>query len=66
MGPTSARIESLCATHGVPVLEAQEYWAERAAIRQYDGGLSRDAAESAALGDLEVWAKLWTALRGRK
>jgi hypothetical protein len=62
MSPTSARIEWLAATHGVPPDEALEYFLERAAIREYEGGLSRDAAENAALGDTEVWAKLWISI----
>jgi hypothetical protein len=63
MSPLSTAIERFAADHGVPVLEAQEFWAERAAIREYDGGLSREAAESAALQDVEVWAKLWKQLK---
>jgi hypothetical protein len=64
MSPLSNAIESLAARYGVPVLEAQEHWAERAAIREYDGGMSREAAEAAALADTELWAKLWIALKG--
>lgn len=63
MSPSSARVESLCATYGVPPLEALEYFLERAAIRQYEGGQSREVAESGALTDTEVWAKLWIALK---
>ena len=64
MGPLSDAIERMAARYGVPVLEAQEYWAERAAIREFEGGMSREAAESAAVGDTEVWAKLWIQLKG--
>lgn len=63
MSPTSDQIERLAARYGVPVLEAQEFYLERAAIREYDGGLSRDAAETAALEDVEVWAKLWLSVQ---
>jgi hypothetical protein len=62
MSPISTAIESFAATHGVPVLETLEYFEERAAIREYEGGLSRQEAETAALGDLELWAKLWKAV----
>jgi hypothetical protein len=31
--------------------DAYEWFAERAAIRQYDGGLPRERAEAAALAD---------------
>lgn len=55
MSPTSARIESLASTHGVAPLDALEYYLERAAIREYDGGMSRNDAETAALADVEQW-----------
>lgn len=55
-------IESLIARHGVPALEAMEFFLERAAIREFEGGMSREDAETAAIGDLEVWAKLWISL----
>lgn len=64
MSPTSNAIERLAATRGVPVLEAQEFWAERAAIREYDGGVSREAAERGALEDLEIWVALWIQIKG--
>lgn len=64
MSPLSDAIERLAARYGVPVLEAQEFWAERAAIREYEGGVSREDAEQAALGDAELWAKLWVTVKG--
>jgi hypothetical protein len=64
MSPLSNSIESLAARYGVPVLEAQEHWAERAAIREHDGGMSREDAEAAALTDVEVWAKVWVSVKG--
>lgn len=64
MSPTSEAIERMSARYGVPVLEAQEFWAERAAIREHDGGMARDDAETAALADLEIWARLWVQLKG--
>jgi hypothetical protein len=35
--------------------DAQEYFQERAAIRQFDGGLSRLQAERLALQDVREW-----------
>lgn len=64
MSPISDAIERMAQRYGVPVLEAQEFWAERAAIREYDGAMTRDAAELAAVGDVELWAKLWVQLKG--
>jgi hypothetical protein len=34
--------------------DAAELWHERAAIREYDGGLPRDEAEALALGDVAL------------
>jgi len=31
-----------------------EWWAERAAVREFDGGLTREAAELAAFDDLRL------------
>lgn len=64
MSPTSETIERLAARHGVPAPEALEFFLERAAIREHDGGMSREAAETAALEDLAVWVKLWIQLKG--
>lgn len=36
---------------------AQEYFQERAAIRQYDAGLPRAQAEALAWSDLQRWMK---------
>jgi hypothetical protein len=55
MSPTSNLIESMAARHGVPATEATEYFLERKESRHGD--------ESAALADLEVWCKLWAALK---
>ena len=55
MSPTSARIESLAAERGISPLDVLEFYLERAAIREYDGGLSRTDAETAALADVEQW-----------
>lgn len=63
MSPISTAIESFAATHGVPVLEAQEFWLELCSIREYEGGLSRQEAEAAALEDLGVWARLWKSVK---
>jgi len=45
------QLSSLATKHGVPLDRLCEEWSERAAIRQYLGGLSRSAAEDAAIGD---------------
>lgn len=55
MSPTSALIETLAATRGVPFAEATEYFLQRLEVRKGD--------ESAAISDLEVWCKLWIALK---
>ena len=39
---------------GIDVDAALEQWAERAAIREFEGGLSRKDAEREALDDLRV------------
>jgi hypothetical protein len=62
MSPLSDAIERMSVRYGVPVLDAQEFWAERAAIREYEGGLSRNDAETAAIDDTETWARLWISL----
>jgi hypothetical protein len=56
-------IEELAKQHGVPELELLEFFLERAAIREYDAGMTREAAETAALEDARVWAQLWKATR---
>jgi hypothetical protein len=60
MSPTSDRLELLASVHNRPVLEVQELFNERAAIRQYDGGLTRADAESAALQDVERMLEEWS------
>ena len=37
--------------------DAQEYFQERAAVRQYDGGLPRAQAEALAWQDLQRWLR---------
>jgi hypothetical protein len=64
MSPASETIERLAKARGVPVLEAMEFFLERAAIREFEGGMSRSEAELAALSDLELWVKLWIQLKG--
>lgn len=64
MSPTSEAIEKLAVSSGVPVLECLEFFLERASIREYDGAMSRDAAEAAALDDARLWVKLWIQVKG--
>lgn len=51
---------------GVPVEEVLEYWNERAAIREHEGGLSRTDAEAAALDDVRAFVALSVAGEPRK
>lgn len=53
MSDISNRLEHLAELHCVPILTIQEWWAERASIREYDGGMSRADAERAAVLDVE-------------
>ena len=39
---------------GIDISAALEHWGERAAIREFEGGLSREDAERAALDDLRA------------
>jgi hypothetical protein len=55
MSPTSNRLESLAATHSKSPADVLEFWLERASIREYCGGQSRQAAELAAMADVEQW-----------
>jgi hypothetical protein len=64
MSPISNRLERLAQQYGCPELEILEFFNERAAIREYDGGLDRESAEAAAVEDTEIWAKLWIQLKG--
>jgi hypothetical protein len=53
-------LELLASVHNRPVLDVLELFNERAAIRQYDGGLTRADAESAALQDVERMLEEWS------
>lgn len=44
---------ALAARHGLKAADLVEAWAERAAIRQYVGGFTRQGAELWAIGDVE-------------
>ena len=52
MSSVSSRIEALAETHCVNPLVILEWWLERAAIREHDGGYSRTEAERLALADV--------------
>ena len=47
------RLESLAALHQRSPLDITEWFLERAAIREYEGGYSRAEAERLALEDIE-------------
>jgi hypothetical protein len=53
MSPASARIERWATTHGVSAAVALEMFLERVSIMRESGGLSEQAAEIAALADME-------------
>jgi hypothetical protein len=40
---------------GRPVDDVLEWWGERAAIREFEGGQPRATAEVDALGDVRAW-----------
>lgn len=48
-------LERIAATSGRNTLDVLEFFLERAAIRQYDGSLSRDEAELGAMDDVRKW-----------
>jgi hypothetical protein len=66
MSELSAAIERLAAESGAPVLEVQEYWAERASHREYDANMTREDAEIAAVEDVKIWIALWNTPGVRK
>jgi hypothetical protein len=50
--------ESIANLTGRTVAEVDEAWSERAAVRQYLGGLERAEAEREARGDVErMWLR---------
>lgn len=65
MSPTSHRLELLASLHSRPVLEIQEFYLERAAIREHDGRFTRELAEQHALEDVERWLE-WERLCSKR
>ena len=61
MSSVSAKLETLAETHCINPLHILEWYLERAAIRQYEGGLSRAQAERLALQDVEDELNGWAA-----
>jgi len=55
MSPISTRLEALAELHCVDPLDLLEFHTERSAIREHDEQISRDAADLAALRDVEDW-----------
>ncbi len=53
MSPISDRIEALAELHCIDVLTLQEWFLERASIREFDAGIPRAKAEQLALQDVE-------------
>jgi hypothetical protein len=49
------RIEQLAALNDMSALDLLEAFLERAAIREYDGSVTRAEAERGAIADLESW-----------
>lgn len=54
MSSVSAKLETLADRHQRNPLHILEWFLERAAIRQYEGGHSRAEAERLALADVEA------------
>jgi hypothetical protein len=52
--PDEALVDQYARLFGVDSAEAREIWHERAAIRQYLGGMDRGDAEAAAMVDLQA------------
>ncbi len=48
-------VRTLARRFGVDEEHLVERWSERAAIREYDGGMSREDAETSALADVRRW-----------
>lgn len=55
MSSVSAKLEALAELHGLNPLHVLEWFLERAAIREYDGNVSRAEAERGAMADVEEW-----------
>ena len=53
MSSVSQKLEALATLHDRNPLHMLEWFLERAAVRQYDGGYSRIQAERLALEDIE-------------
>lgn len=66
MSPISDSLERLASHHGIDILEVQEFWAERASIRQHLAGMTREIAEVAALDDVTAWLQERAARTGRR
>ena len=52
-GERTAEVVEIARRYGVDVGEMLEWFAERAAVREYDGEMDRDTAEMAAVCDVE-------------
>jgi hypothetical protein len=52
---TRDAIIELARDAGQPVDDVLEWWGERAAIREFDGGQPRATAEVDALADVQAW-----------
>lgn len=48
-------VRTLAVRYGRKPDEVIERWSERAAMREYDGGMTRIEAEGAALADVRRW-----------
>lgn len=59
-----ATILALADRLGIAPADLLERWSERAAIREYDGGMARDEAEAAAVEDVRELAETKTPTRG--
>ena len=51
-------VRTLARRFGVDEADLVERWSERAAVREYDGGMTREQAETAALADVRAWCNV--------
>lgn len=53
MTPYRTYLARIAERTGVPLAELVERWSERAAIREYEGGMTRTQAEEAAFEEVK-------------
>lgn len=48
-------VRTMAMRYGQAEAQVLELWSERAAVREYDGGMTRIEAEGAAMADVRRW-----------